>query len=191
MPDFGRVSLIDASAFDSATAYLAVKRFLLDDKAPYIYRTHDMGKTWTKIVTGIRGDDFVHAVREDPTRKGLLYAATQHGVYASFDDGDHWESLNLNLADSPMWDLIVTERDIAVSTHGRGFWILDNVEPLRQYNAATMASADPLLFRPARVSLRTRAPSVRSQAASAERPHPRREGSGHPRVPGHGRAATR
>jgi photosystem II stability/assembly factor-like uncharacterized protein len=149
MPDFGRVSLIDASAFDSATAYVAVKRFLLDDKAPYIYRTHDMGKTWTRIVTGIRGDDFVHAVREDPARKGLLYAATQHGVYASFDDGDHWESLNLNLADIPMWDLIVTERDIAVSTHGRGFWILDNIEPLRQYNPATLASADPLLFKPA------------------------------------------
>lgn len=149
MPDFGRVSLIDASAFDSATAYVAVKRFLLDDKAPYIYRTHDMGKTWTKIVTGIRGDDFVHAVREDPTRKGLLYAATQHGVYVSFDDGDHWDSLNLNLADIPMWDLIVTERDIAVSTHGRGFYILDNIEPIRQYNPTAMASTDPVLFRPA------------------------------------------
>ena len=93
MPDLGRVSLIDASAFDSATAYVAVKRFLLDDKAPYIFRTHDFGKTWTKIVTGIRDDDFVHAVREDPTRKGLLYAGTQHGVYISYDDGDHWESL--------------------------------------------------------------------------------------------------
>jgi photosystem II stability/assembly factor-like uncharacterized protein len=149
MPDFGRVSLIDASAFDSATAYVAVKRFLLDDKAPYIYRTHDMGKTWTKIVNGIRADDFVHAVREDPTRKGLLYAAAQHGMYVSFDDGDHWESLNLNLADIPVWDLIVTERDIAVSTHGRGFYILDNIEPLRQYNAAAMASADPILFKPA------------------------------------------
>src|SRR5262249_20409888 len=149
MPDFGRVSLIDASAFDSATAYVAVKRFLLDDKAPYIYRTHDMGKTWTKIVAGIRGDDFVHAVREDPARKGLLYAAAQHGAYVSFDDGDHWESLNLNLADVPMWDLIVPDRDIAVSPHGRGFWILDNIEPLRQYNPTTMASTDPVLFRPA------------------------------------------
>ena len=97
MPEFGRVSLIDAGAHDSATAYVAVKRFLLDDKAPYIYRTHDMGKTWTKIVNGIAADDFVHAVREDPTRKGLLYAGTQHGVYVSFDDGDHWESLSLNL----------------------------------------------------------------------------------------------
>ena len=93
MPDFGRVSQIDASAFDSATAYVAVKRPLLDDKAPYIFRTHDFGKTWTKIVNGIRADDYVHAVREDPTRKGLLYAGTQHGVYISYDDGDHWESL--------------------------------------------------------------------------------------------------
>jgi photosystem II stability/assembly factor-like uncharacterized protein len=149
MPEFGRVSLIDASAFDSASAYVAVKRFLLDDKAPYIYRTHDFGKTWTKIVNGIGADDFVHAVREDPTRKGLLYAATQHGIYISYDDGDHWQSLNLNLADIPAWDLIVTDHDLAIATHGRGMYILDNITPLRQYNPAAMASADPVLFKPA------------------------------------------
>jgi photosystem II stability/assembly factor-like uncharacterized protein len=149
MPEFGRVSLIDASAFDSASAYVAVKRFLLDDKAPYIYRTHDFGKTWTKIVNGIGADDFVHAVREDPTRKGLLYAATQHGIYISYDDGDHWESLNLNLADIPAWDLIVADHDLAIATHGRGMYILDNITPLRQYNPAAMASADPVLFKPA------------------------------------------
>ena len=159
MPEFGRVSIIDASAFDSASAYVAVKRFLLDDKAPHIYRTHDFGKTWTKIVNGIRGDDFVHAVREDPTRKGLLYAASQHGVYISYDDGDHWESLNLNLADIPVWDLIVTDRDLAISTHGRGFYILDNIEPLRQYNASTMASANPILFKPA--------PAIRASSPAA------------------------
>ena len=149
MPEFGRVSIIDAGAFDSATAYVAVKRFLLDDKAPYIYRTHDMGKTWTKITNGIRGDDFVHAVREDPTRKGLLYAGTQHGIYVSFDDGDHWESMNLNLADIPVWDLIVAGHDLAIATHGRGFYILDDIEPLRQYDARTYAAANPVLFRPA------------------------------------------
>jgi len=160
MPDFGRVSQIDASAFDSATAYVAVKRFLLDDKAPYVYRTHDMGRTWTKIVTGIRGDDFVHAVREDPTRKGLLYAGTQHGIYVSYDDGDHWESLNLNLADIPVWDLIVVDHDLAIATHGRGFYILDNIQPLRQYNAAAMASADPVLFKPA--------DAIRSQPATIQ-----------------------
>jgi len=157
MPDFGRVSLIDASAFDSASAYVAVKRFLLDDKAPYIFRTHDFGKTWTKIVTGIRDDDFVHAVREDPTRKGLLYAGTQHGVYISYDDGDHWESLRQNLPDVPVWDLVVAEDDIAISSHGRGFYILDNIEPLRQYNAAALSSSDPILYKPA--------PAVRSTSA--------------------------
>jgi photosystem II stability/assembly factor-like uncharacterized protein len=159
MPDFGRVSIIDAGAFDSATAYVAVKRFLLEDKAPYIYRTHDMGKTWTKIVTGIRGDDFVHAVREDPTRKGLLYAAAQHGAYVSYDDGDHWESLSLNLPDIPLWDLIVTDHDLAVSSHGRGFYILDNIEPLRQYAATMAAGTDPVLFKPSTV-YRSASPAV-------------------------------
>jgi len=159
MPDFGRVSIIDASAFDSASAYVAVKRPLMDDKAPYIYRTHDFGKTWTKIVTGIRGDDYVHAVREDPTRKGMLYAATQHGVYLSYDDGDHWESLSLNLPDIPVADLIVEGHDLAIATHGRGFYILDNIEPLRQYRAPMSASADPILFKPAD-AIRASSPAV-------------------------------
>jgi photosystem II stability/assembly factor-like uncharacterized protein len=148
MPDFGRVSIIDASAFDSASAYVAVKRPLLEDKAPYIFRTHDMGKTWTKITNGIRSDDFVHAVREDPTRKGLLYAAAQHGVYVSYDDGDHWQSLNLNLPDIPVWDLVVTDHDLAIATHGRGFYILDNIGPLRDYSATMASGTDPVLFKP-------------------------------------------
>jgi photosystem II stability/assembly factor-like uncharacterized protein len=151
MPDLGRVSLIEASAFDSATAYAAVKRPLLGDKAPYIFRTHDFGKTWTKITTGIRGDEWVHGVREDPTRKGMLYAATQSGVYLSYDDGEHWESLRLNLPDVPVVSLVVTERDLAIATHGRGFYILDNIGPLRQYNASMATSADPVLFTPAPV----------------------------------------
>ena len=149
MPEFGRVSLIDAGAQDSATAYVAVKRFLLDDKTPYIYRTHDMGKTWTKIVNGIAPNHFVHAVREDPTRKGLLYAGTQHGIYMSYDDGDHWESLNLNLADIPVWDLIVVNDALAIATHGRSMYVLDRIEPLRQYSEKLMAGSDPILFRPA------------------------------------------
>ena len=148
MPDFGRVSIIDASAFDSATAYVAVKRFLLEDKAPYIFRTHDFGKTWTQIVSGIRPDDFVHAVREDPARKGMLYAAAQHGVYVSYDDGDHWQSLSLNLPDIPVWDLIVTDHDLAIATHGRGFYILDNIGPMRQYNASVASASDLVLFPP-------------------------------------------
>ena len=147
MPDFGRVSQIDASAFDGGAAYVAVKRPLLDDQAPYIFRTHDYGKTWTKIVNGIRADDYVHAVREDPTRQGLLYAATQHGVYISYDDGDQWSSLSLNLPDVPVSDLIVVRNDLAISTHGRGFYILDHIAPLQQYTPQVAAS-DAWLFAP-------------------------------------------
>jgi len=149
MPDFGRVSMIDASNFDSASAYAAVKRPLLDDRAPYIYRTHDFGKTWTKIVNGIRADDYVHSVREDPTRKGLLYAATQHGVYISYDDGDQWQSLSLNLPDIPVHDIIVKGSDLAIATHGRSFYVLDNINPLRQYTPSMVASSGPVLFKPA------------------------------------------
>jgi photosystem II stability/assembly factor-like uncharacterized protein len=149
MPDFGRVSLIEASPFDSATAYAAVKRPLLGDKSPYIFRTHDFGKTWTKITNGIRADEYVHGIREDPTRKGLLYAATQNGVHISYDDGDHWESLRLNLPDVPITSIIVTDRDLAIAAHGRGFYILDNIGPLRQYKPSMTASSDPVLFEPA------------------------------------------
>src|SRR5688500_3159759 len=149
MPEFGRVSIIDASAFDPATAYVAVKRPLLDDKAPYIFRTTDFGRTWTKIVNGIRADDYVHAVREDHTRRGLLYAATQHGVYISYDDGANWESLSLNLPDVPVVDLIVERTDLAIATHGRGFYILDDIDALRQYAPQMSLSADPVLFKPA------------------------------------------
>jgi photosystem II stability/assembly factor-like uncharacterized protein len=146
MPDFGRVSIIDASKFDSGIAYAAVKRPLLDDFAPYIFRTRDYGRTWTKIVNGIAPNDYVHAVREDPVRKGMLYAGTQHGAYVSFDDGDHWQSLQLNLPDCPIADLIVVRNDLAISTHGRGFYILDNVGPLRQSGAAM--TNDAVLFKP-------------------------------------------
>jgi photosystem II stability/assembly factor-like uncharacterized protein len=149
MPEFGRVSIIDASAFDPATAYVAVKRPLLDDKAPYIFRTGDFGRTWTKIVNGIRADDYVHAVREDHTRRGLLYAATQHGVYISYDDGANWESLSLNLPDVPVSDLIVEASDLAIATHGRGFYILDDIGPVRQYTPAMSSAADVVLFKPA------------------------------------------
>ena len=148
MPDFGRVSQIDASAFDGGTAYVSVRRPLLDDKSPYIFRTHDFGKTWTKIVNGIRANDWVHAVREDPARRGLLYAATQHGVSVSYDDGANWESLSLNLPDVPVADLVVEANDLVIATHGRGFYVLDNVGPLREYGPAALAS-DVWLFTPA------------------------------------------
>ena len=147
MPDFGRVSQIDASNFSSGTAYVSVRKPLLNDFAPYIFKTTDFGKSWTKIVNGIRADAYVHAVREDPTRKGLLYAATQHGVYISYDDGANWESLSLNLPDVPVADLIVEGNELVIATHGRGFWVLDNVAPLRQSTPAILA-ADAHLFTP-------------------------------------------
>ena len=147
MPEFGRVSIIDASAFNAGTAYVAVKKPLLSDFAPYIFRTHDFGKTWTKITSGIGPLDYVHAVREDPARKGLLYAGTQHGFYISYNDGDRWESLSLNLPDTQVCDIAVEANDIAISTHGRGFYILDHIEPLRQYGQA-VAAADTYLFKP-------------------------------------------
>jgi photosystem II stability/assembly factor-like uncharacterized protein len=147
MPDFGRVSVIDASPFDAGSAVAAVKRPLLDDFAPYIFRTHDFGRTWTKIVTGIPPTHYVHAVREDPTRRGLLYAGTQHGVVVSFDDGDHWQPLSLNLPDTPVSDLVVEANDLVIATHGRGFYILDNIGPLRQ-TGAPGSLGDAYLFRP-------------------------------------------
>ncbi|MGE0554042.1 MAG: WD40/YVTN/BNR-like repeat-containing protein [Gemmatimonadales bacterium] len=140
MPDFGRVSQIDASAFGSGAAYVSVRRPLLDDLAPYIWRTKDYGKTWTRIVSGIRSDAYVHAVREDPTRRGLLYAATQHGVYLSYDDGDRWQELNPDLPDLPIVDLIVEDNELVIASHGRGFWVLDNLAPLRQIEPATLSS---------------------------------------------------
>ncbi len=149
MPEFGRVSQIDASSFDDGSAYVAVKRPLLDDTAPYIFRTHDFGRTWTKITNGILPNDYVHAVREDHTRRGLLYAGTRLGVYLSYDDGATWESLSLNLPRVPVNDLIVEKNALVLGTHGRSFYVLDNIEPLRQMTPQISASPDPYLFRPA------------------------------------------
>ena len=146
MPEFGRVSQIDSSMFDNGTAYMAVKKMLLGDMSPYIFRTHDWGKTWTKVVTGIAANDYTHAVREDPVRKGLLYAGTQHGFYLSFDDGDHWLPFGQGLPDTPIVDVWVTDNDIAITAHGRSFYVLDNIATLRQYGTHT---TDLQLFEPA------------------------------------------
>jgi photosystem II stability/assembly factor-like uncharacterized protein len=148
MPDLGRVSIIDASSFDGGAAYAAVKKPLLDDKAPYIFRTHDFGKTWTKIVAGLGPTDYVHSVREDPTRKGLLYAGTQHGFYISYDDGDHWLPLSLNLPDVQVSDIWVEANSIAIATHGRGFYVLDDLAPLRQAGQEK-TGANFYLYKPA------------------------------------------
>ena len=148
MPDFGRVSQIDASPFDAAGAYVSVRRPLLDDFAPYIWKTDDYGQTWTKIVDGIRADAYVHAVRADPNREGLLYAGTQHGVYISYDDGGHWQELNPNLPDIPVVDVIAEHDELVIGTHGRGFWVLDNAGPLRQATP-NLTSERLTLFEPA------------------------------------------
>ncbi|HEX6314627.1 MAG TPA: glycosyl hydrolase [Gemmatimonadaceae bacterium] len=149
MPNLGRVSQIDASAFNDGSAYVAVKRPLLDDMAPYIFRTHDFGRTWTKITNGILPNDYVHTVREDPTRRGLIYAGTRFGVYLSYDDGATWESLSLNLPRVPVNDMIVEKNALVLGTHGRSFYVLDNIEPIRQMTPAIAGSPDPYLFRPA------------------------------------------
>ena len=151
MPDLGRVSIIDASSFDPGAAYVAVKKPLLNDVAPYIFRTHDFGKTWTKIVTGLPPVDYVHSVREDPTRRGLLYAGTEHGFYVSYDDGDHWQPLSLNLPDVQVSDIWVEANSIAIATHGRSFYILDEVGPLRQAGMDTPSApgGDFHLYKPA------------------------------------------
>ncbi len=133
MPEWGTVSMLEASSHDAGTAYAAVERHRMDDFAPYIFKTADYGKTWTAIADGIPAGTYVHAVREDRKRKGLLYAGTENGVYFSFDDGAHWQSLQANLPATPVNDLYVHDNDLAVATHGRAFWILDDLSPLQQY----------------------------------------------------------
>jgi photosystem II stability/assembly factor-like uncharacterized protein len=148
LPEWSRISLIEASPHDAATAYVAVDRHQNDDLAPYIYKTSDYGATWTRINTGIPDGSFVRAVREDPKKKGLLYAATERGVFVSFDDGGHWRSLQINLPITPVHDLIVKNDDLVLATHGRAFWILDDVSPLREF-VDSIAREDMHLYRPA------------------------------------------
>ena len=147
LADWSMVSLIEASHFDAATAYAAVDRHQVDDFHPYIYRTHDAGKTWQSIVAGIPADGYVHAVREDTERKGLLFAGTETGVYYSLDDGDHWESLQLNLPVTSIRDITLHGHDLVVATHGRAFWILDDIEPLREW-AERIDTQAAYLYRP-------------------------------------------
>jgi photosystem II stability/assembly factor-like uncharacterized protein len=144
---WSKLTQLDASHFDAGTVYAAVNRFRLDDLRPYIYRTHDGGKTWQKIVGGLPDNEPVNTVREDPVRKGLLFAGTERSVYVSFDDGDHWQSLRLNLPPSSMRDLVIHDDDVVVGTHGRSFWILDNITPLRQLNTQ-VAGSNTYLFAP-------------------------------------------
>ncbi len=147
--DWSKVSMIEASHFNPGEAYAAVDRHRLDDQAPYLYRTRDYGQTWQPITAGIHAPAFVGAVREDPTHKGLLFAGSEFGIYVSFDDGDRWESLQLNMPVTSVRDMVIHGDDLVVATHGRSFWILDNMTPLRQ--AADVREANAWLYRPAAV----------------------------------------
>ena len=147
IPEWSMVSLLEASPHDPASAYIAVDRHKSDDFKPYIYKTHDYGKSWTRISTGIPEGSYVHAVREDPKRKGLLFAGTETGVFVSFDDGVHWQSLKLNMPTTPIHDLVIHGNDLGVATHGRAFWVLDDISPLRAMSQ-DIAASDVYLFAP-------------------------------------------
>ncbi|HET7023690.1 MAG TPA: hypothetical protein VFI39_00615 [Gemmatimonadales bacterium] len=147
MTGWSKVTQLDASHFDVNSAYASVSRFRVDDLHPYIYRTHNGGRTWTAIVNGIPDDEPVDVVRADPEVRGLLYAGTERSVYVSFDDGAHWKPLALNLPATSVRDLVVHQNDLVIATHGRGFWILDDVTPLRQ--ALSVRDSAAFLYRPA------------------------------------------
>ena len=148
MPAHTRVMSIDVSPHDGSTAYVAGIRYEMGDRSPYAWRTNDYGASWTKIVDGIAPGDFVRVLREDPNRKGLLYAGTEHGVYVSFDDGAYWADLSYDMPDTPITGLTVQQRDLVISTHGRSFWVLDDIETLRQIDTG-LETADTHLFNPA------------------------------------------
>jgi photosystem II stability/assembly factor-like uncharacterized protein len=148
LSDWSKITHIEASHFTAGEAYAAVDRHRLDDLMPHLYRTRDYGKTWTEIVNGLGDRSFLNAIREDPGRKGLLYAATETSVYVSFDDGDHWQSLQLNMPVVSVRDLVVHGDDLVIATHGRSFWVLDDATVLRQASAK-VAESEAFLFKPA------------------------------------------
>jgi photosystem II stability/assembly factor-like uncharacterized protein len=143
---WAKVSIIDAGRFDPLTAYAAINTIRLDDLRPHIFKTHDGGKSWTEIASGIPNGETVNAVREDPKRKGLLFASTERAVYVSFDDGGGWQSLRLNMPATSVRDIIVKDDDLVAATHGRGFWILDDITSLRQIDS--FSPAETMLFKP-------------------------------------------
>jgi hypothetical protein len=149
---WAKVSMMDASHTDPLGAYAAINTLRLDDLRPHIYRTHDGGRTWTHITNGIPDGAIVNTVKEDPKKKGLLFAGTETQVYVSFDDGDHWESQRNNMPATSIRDLVIKDDDLVVGTHGRGFWILDDISPLRQWSMSHAGRGfspdDDYLFKP-------------------------------------------
>jgi photosystem II stability/assembly factor-like uncharacterized protein len=145
---WSRVTTVEASHFDFNAAYASVDRHQLQDFEPYVYRTRDMGKTWQKITSGLPAGVYVHVVKEDPKRQGMLVAGTERGAFVSLDDGDSWQPLRLNMPVTSVRDFEFYENDLIVATHGRGFWVIDDISPLRQVDDAVLAS-DAHLFKPA------------------------------------------
>jgi photosystem II stability/assembly factor-like uncharacterized protein len=160
---FTRMSIIEPGHFDAGTAYLAANRYQQDDFEPYLFTTRDYGRTWTKITTGIPTGAYTRAIREDPVRRGLLFAGTETGIYVSFDDGAHWQSLQLNLPHSAVRDIAIHDADLIVATHGRAFWVLDDISPLRQLTDQVRGES---------VHLFVPQPAVRFAGGRSERPIP-------------------
>ena len=147
LPKYSRISIIEESTHQEGTLYLAANRYQVDDRQPYVFKTGDYGKTWKKIINGIADGHFARAIREDPIKEGLLFLATEHGVYTSFDKGNNWSAIQLNLPDTPVRDLVIKNDDVVLGTHGRGFWILDDINPLRQMTTE-IAQKEAHLFQP-------------------------------------------
>ncbi|MEM7116711.1 MAG: glycosyl hydrolase [Chloroflexota bacterium] len=147
MPAFTQIHCIEQSPHDPATVYVAGTRYKLDDYQPLLFKSNDYGQSWQKIINGIGVTDFTRVIREDPARRGLLYAGTEVGLYISFDDGANWQKFQLNLPVTPIYDMKIKENDLVVGTHGRSFWVLDDLTPLHQISDETMA-ADSHLFAP-------------------------------------------
>lgn len=149
LPEFARISIVEASPHRAGTAYVAANRYGRGDFAAYVYRTDDYGQTWTKIVNGVAARDFARAIREDLKRPKMLYLGTENGIYVSYDDGAKWESLRQGLPVTPVHDIAVTERDLVIGTHGRGFYVMDNIAPLRELRSAAVSGEGILnLFTP-------------------------------------------
>src|SRR5438093_475047 len=161
LAQFTRMSVLEPSHFAAAAAYLAANRYQQDDFQPYLFKTTDYGKTWTRITTGIPAGAYTRVIREDPVRRGLLFAGTETGIYVSFDDGARWQSLQLNLPRSSVRDIAIHESDLIVATHGRAFWVLDDISPLRQLSDQ-VPGASAHLFTPE--------PAVRFAGGRDERP---------------------
>ena len=159
LPEWALISIIEPSSHDAATAYVAATRYKLDDTAPYLLKTSDYGKSWTTIIDGIPAHEFTRVVREDPNRRGLLYAGTETGLYVSFDDGRHWDALRGNLPVVPIYDLTIKGVEMVVASHGRSFWILDDLTPLHQMSDEIVGAAQHL-FKP-RTTVRLRSELLR------------------------------